>query len=166
MTHCYIKCLIALSVGIMALFYAAHNLVNWTAAEDFVAYVLSLQGHALYPKSLVPAIDSPLLIGGVLALICLGEAAAGVLSLMGCAAMWHSRHAGKRAFAAAKRYAILGAGLATGVWFLLFSAIGGAVLQMWQTESGASALAAAFQYAGLSFLSLIYLSMPDSAEPV
>ena len=161
MEHRLLKIGVTFSVALLALFYVAHNLANWSAAQGAIGYVLSQQDHAVYPNNLAPAVANPALVTAVLALICAGEAAAGLLALVGTWRLWAARKAERAAFAAAKRFAVLGAGAAVLVWFLLFAVFGGALYQMWQTEVGAGSLEGAFQYAGLSFLTLIYLSLPE-----
>ncbi len=161
MEHRYLKVGVTLSVALLALFYFAHNLANWSAAHGAIGYVLSQQDHVVYPNNLAPAIANPLFVSIVLAIVCAGEAAAGILALVGAFRLWTARKLDRAAFAAAKRFAILGSGAAVLVWFLLFAVVGGALYQMWQTEVGAGSLEGAFQYAGLSFLSLIYLSLPE-----
>ena len=160
MEHRYLKIALTLSVGLLALVYAAHNIVNWGAATDAVGYVLSRQEHQLYSVSLVPAISSPAIHALVTGIICVGEIAAGLVSLIGAWQLWTARNAEALLFAAAKRFAVIGAGLAALVWFLLFAVFGGALYQMWQTEVGAASLEGAWQFSGLAFLTLIYLSLP------
>lgn len=161
MEHRWLKILLALSVALLALFYVAHNLANWDAARQAIGYVLSHEGHAVYPANLAPAVRNPALVTLALVLICAGEAAAGLISLAGAWRLFRARRADPAGFAAAKRLAVIGAGLAVLVWFLLFAVVGGALYQMWQTEVGAGSLEGAFQYAGLAFLTLLYLSLPE-----
>ena len=161
MEHRYLKIGVTLSVALLALFYVAHNLANWGAAQQAIGYVLGQHDHAVYPNNLAPAITSAPLVMLVLVVICTGEALAGLLALAGAWQLWRARHRDAAAFAAAKRFAVLGAGTAVLVWFLLFAVLGGALYQMWQTEVGSGSLVGAFQYGGLSFLSLIYLSIPE-----
>ena len=160
MEHRYLKIALTLSVGLLALFYVLHNLVNWDAATGAVGYVLSQQGHQAYPDSVVPAITSTTVHAIVTGIICAGELTAAVLALMGALRMLGARTADPVGFAAAKRLAVIGAGLAALVWFLLFAVFGGALYQMWQTEVGAASLEGAWQFSGLSFLTLIYLTLP------
>lgn len=163
MEHRYLKILLSLCVALMALFYVLHNLVNWDAATAAIGYVMSLQDHDVYPASLAPAVTSPVLVNLTLIVICIGELAAGLLALAGTIRLWQARRADAAGFAAAKRFAVLGAGVAVLVWFGLFAGFGGAFYQMWQTEVGAGSLEGAFQYAGLSFLTLIYVSLVEPA---
>lgn len=161
MEHRYLKIALTLSVALLALFYAAHNLANWSAAQAAVGYVLGQQDHAAYPNSLVPAIGSPVAVTGALIAICLGEFTAGACALVGAYRLWSARKAAASEFAAAKRLAVIGSGLAGLVWFLLFAVLGGALFQMWQTQAGAHSLEGAFQFSGLSLLTLIYTSLPE-----
>lgn len=160
MEHRYLKIALTLSVGLLALFYVVHNIVNWDSATGAVGYVLSREGHVVYPDSLVPSITSPTVHAVITAIICIGEAAAAILSLLGAWRLWSARNADVVAFAAAKRTAVVGVGLAALVWFFLFAVFGGALYQMWQTEIGAGSLEGAWQFSGLSFLTLLYLSLP------
>jgi predicted small integral membrane protein len=162
MEHRYLKAAVTLSVALLALFYVAHNLANWSAAHQAIGYVLSHQDHVIYPNNLAPAIGNPALISAVLLAICAGEAAAGGFALVGAFRIWSARKSDAATFSAAKRFAVIGSGLAVLVWFLLFAVIGGALHQMWQTEIGSGSLVGAFQYAGLSFFSLIYLALPEA----
>lgn len=161
MEHRYLKIALTLSVALLALFYVAHNFANWDAARGAIGYVLGQADHVAYPTDLAPRIAGGPGVTIVLLVICAGEAAAGLTALAGAIRLWQARRADAAAFAAAKRLAVIGAGLAVLVWFLLFAAFGGALYQMWQTEVGAKSLEGAFQFAGLSFLTLIYLSLPE-----
>lgn len=168
MEHRYLKLALTLSVGLLALFYAVHNIVNWGAATGAVGYVLSQEGHQAYPDSIVPAITNTTIHALVTALICAAELAAAALALIGAGRLWAARNGDPVAFAAAKRFAVIGAGLAALVWFLLFAVFGGALYQMWQTQAGAASLEGAWQFSGLSFLTLIYLTVPygEAVVPV
>ena len=161
MEHRYLKIALTLSVALLALFYVAHNIANWDAARGAVGYVLGQQDHGAYPNNLAPAVSSPAFVTAVVLLICAGEAAAAAIALIGAAKLWSARNADVARFNAAKRLAVLGTGTAVLVWFLLFAVFGGALYQMWQTEAGALSLNGAWQFSGLSFLTLIYLSLPE-----
>ena len=161
LTHRYLKIALTLSVALLALFYVAHNFANWSAAQAAIGYVFGLNDHVAYPNSLAPPVTNPALIATALVVICAGELAAGVVSLIGAFQLWTARKADFAGFAAAKQMAVLGAGIAGLVWFLLFAVIGGALFQMWQTDVGASSLEGAFQFSGLALLTLIYLTQPE-----
>lgn len=166
MEHRYLKIALTLSVGLLVLFYVLHNIVNWDAATGAVGYVLSQEGHQAYPDSIAPAITSRTVHAIVTAIICACELTAAVLALIGAGRLWSARSSDAGAFAAAKRFAVLGAGMAALVWFLLFAVFGGALYQMWQTQAGAASLQGAWQFSGLSFLTLIYLTLPHGEAVV
>jgi len=159
MEHRYLKIALTLSVALLALLYVAHNIVNWSSATGAIGYVLSQQDHQAYPASLLPPIVSPAVHAIVTGIICVGEVIAGAVSLIGAWRLWSARKADIVAFAAAKRLAVIGTGIAALVWFL-FAVFGGALFQMWQTEVGAASLESAWQFSGLSFLTLLYLTLP------
>jgi predicted small integral membrane protein len=157
----YLKIGLAFAVGLLALAWCLNNLLNWGMAHGAVAYTLSQADQQGYEVHLVPPIEHPLAATLVLAAIVAGEGAAGALALLGAWRMWAARRLEAGAFAAAKRPAILGAGIAVLVWFLLFQVIGGALILMGQSEGARGALEGAFRFATYSFLTLIYLSLPE-----
>jgi predicted small integral membrane protein len=59
---------------------------------------------------------------------------------MGAFDMWKARAADADAFNASKTYACAACGVAILVWFGIFSAVGGAYFQMWQTAAGETPL--------------------------
>ena len=75
--------------------------------------------------------------------------------------MWSQRGADSVAFGIAKRFAVLGAGLAALNWFLGFLVIGGTAIMMGQAEGMEGAMRGAANMATLSLLTLIYLSMTE-----
>jgi len=60
--------------------------------------------------------------------------------------LFGARNAGSEDFQSAKTYGIAACGVGILIWFGLFSAIGGAYFQMWQTDAGAGALANASMF--------------------
>ena len=143
--------------------WAINNLINWATAQGAVAYALSQENHSGYGAHIVPPINSAIAATIGLAAIILTEATAGALALVGAWRMWSQRKAEAAAFAAAKRSAILGAGIAVLNWFLGFLVIGGTLIMMGQAEGMEGAMRGATSMATLSFLTLIYLSMPEPA---
>lgn len=158
----YIKIGLALTVGLLAGLWSINNLLNWETAQGAVSYALSQDNQSGYAAHIIPPIkSSSAAIIGLIAII-LTEAIAGSLALFGTWRMWSHRKAETVAFAAAKRFAILGAGIAVLNWFLGFLVIGGTAIMMGQAEGMEGAMRGASAMATLSFLTLIYLSM---AEP-
>lgn len=150
-----LKIALAASVALFCLMYALQNLFNLGPAFNFVQLMVGMEGHAVYPSSFGFAVTSPFVIGAMLGLIILLEILAGLLAAKGAFDLWKVRAASAEAFNAKKDYALLGAGLAVLIWFGIFSAIGGAYFQMWQTEAGSGALQGSFWYSmqnGLAWL--------------
>jgi predicted small integral membrane protein len=157
-----IKTALIVFVSLLCLLYGIQNIVNLDSAYMFVSTALGMEGHAAYPDSLGPGITSPFLIWISLAIIIFLELVAGLLAGKGAWDMWSARSATADEFNAAKNFAILGGGMALIIWFGLFSAIGGAYFQMWQTELGGASLAGAFQFAALIGIVVIFVNTPDS----
>lgn len=157
----YIKIGVALTVGLLAGLWAINNLLNWEMARGAVAYALSQESQSGYAVHIVPPIKSSFAATIGLAAIILAEATAGALALVGAWRMWLRRKAETALFAASKRLAMLGAGIAVLNWFLGFLVIGGTVIMMGQAEGMEGAMRGATSMASLSFLALIYLSMRE-----
>lgn len=166
MEHRYLKIALALTVGLQAILWFGNNIVNWDTAQGAVAYALSQEDQAGYATRLVPPINSPLVATLVLVVVVAGEGLAGVLALWGGIRLWQLRNAENEAFMLAKRYAVLGSGIAVLVWFLLFGVLGGALIQMGQAPGLKGAVEGAFRFAGYSFFTLIYLSIAEPAAKV
>jgi predicted small integral membrane protein len=157
----YIKLGLALTVGLLAGLWAINNLLNWETAQGAVAYALSQDLQSGYRVHIIPPIKSSLAATIGLLVIVLTEATAGSLALFGAWRMWSQRNAETAAFAAAKRFAILGAGIAVLNWFLGFGVMGGTALMMGQAEGMEGAMRGAAAMAMQCFLTLIYLSLPE-----
>lgn len=158
----YLKICLVSFVALFCLMYASQNLVNLSAAYNFVADTVSMGNQVVYPRSFGPALHSPALIWMLLCIIITLEIAAGLLAAKGAMDLWKTRNDDAEAFNSAKTFAISGTGLAVVIWFGLFSTIGGAYFQMWQTELGSVALQGAFQYAVLNGIVLIFVNMTDT----
>jgi predicted small integral membrane protein len=157
-----LKTSLILFAALMCLGHATNNIVNITSAFGAVGYVLGNMEHTVYPQSFLPAITSPALIWLSLAIIIGCEYAAGVLFAKGAWDMWRARLSSPGEFAAAKKFAVLGAGAALFVWFGLFQVIGGTLFQQWQTQAGWLSLEGAFIYAALPTLAVLYtVGTPD-----
>lgn len=157
----YLKIVLVAFVGLMALLYGLQNIVNIQAAFQVVGTVLSMSGHAYYPSSIGPAIESAGLVWLALALIIGAELAAGLLAMKGAWDLWTRRSASAPVYNNAKTCALLGCGMGMIVWFGFFGVLGGAYFQMWQTELGAQSLDGAFQFFVSCSVVLIFVNMPD-----
>ncbi len=156
-----LKTVLVAFVALGALLWAVQNVVNLESAYASVAYVLSNADHAAYPKSIGPAITSSALVWLALTVILVGEFATGLLAARGAWDMFSRRKASAAEFQAAKRFAALGCGMAVVVWFGIFTVIGGALFQMWQTEIGDASFTGALHYAIINAAILIFVQMPD-----
>ncbi len=157
-----LKTLLVAFVALLCLLYAAQNLVNLQAAYGFVAAVLSMSDHVAYPDHIGPAIESLALTWIVLFTIVALEILAGLLAARGALDMWKTRRGDAVRFNRSKQYALAGCGMGLVVWFGLFSVIGGAYFQMWQTELGGASLNGAFQFAVLIGIVMLFVNSPDS----
>ncbi len=156
-----LKIVLTIFVSLLGIFYATQNIVNFDTVYGFISAVASMEGANFYTNAFGPAITSPLLIYITMALIIAGEYLVGLLAAKGAMDMWKARAAKADAFNAAKKFAILGAGMALVVWFGFFTVIGGAYFQMWQTDLGSSSLEGAFQLVGSIGLVLLFINMKD-----
>lgn len=136
----YIKIAMVLSVSFFCLMYALQNIVNLDSASWFVSYTTSMEGHEKYPAHFGPAVTAPVLHSIMLWMIIALEISAGLLAAKGAIDLFKVRNASADEFNGAKNYAIAGCGVGILLWFGIFSALGGAYFQMWQTEAGAGAL--------------------------
>jgi predicted small integral membrane protein len=127
-------------VAFFCLMYAAQNLMNLQPAYGFVALMVGMDGHVAYPEHLGPSVHSPFLIWAMLWIIIALEILAGLLAAKGGLDMWKARKGSGQEFNDAKSMAVLGCGVGVVIWFGIFSAIGGAYFQMWQTEAGGPVL--------------------------
>jgi len=157
----FIKLGLALTVGLLAGLWSINNLLNWETARGAVAYALSQDLQSGYRVHIVPPIKSSSAATIGLLAIVMTEATAGLLALFGAWCMWSQRSAETVAFAAAKRFAILGTGLGALNWFLGFGVIGGTAVMMGQAEGMEGAMRGAAAMAMQCFLTLIYLSLPE-----
>ncbi len=157
----YLKILLVFFVGLQGFSYFAGNIINWEEAKGFVAYVLSLEAHDVYPHDLVPAITSPALVTATLIVIVTGEFLVGAVSMLGALKMLAA--AGKPAdqFNASKSVAILGCGIGVLVWFGLFTVVGVGLFGMWQTALGDGSMDGAFVYFMSSGLVMVFVNMKD-----
>ena len=131
---------------LLVLSYAVQNVANLTGGMyASFAYVLGQSDHLAYPQSVVPAVTQPALVWAALLLVLSLEFLCAALTGLGAWGMWKNRNGTPSEFAAAKKTALNGLGVAVVVWFLLFGTLGGAVFQMWQTQIGAGSFNGAFQ---------------------
>lgn len=153
---------LAFFIALFCLFYATQNIYNLQSAHWFVATMLGMEGQELYASHFGPAVTSPALAWLALWIIIALEYTAGFMALKGGWDMWIARRESAADFHARKYYVMAAAGVALFVWFGLFSAVGGAYLQMWQTEAGEGALKGSFWYLASIGIVALFINQPDS----
>ena len=157
-----LKAIFTALLGLMALLYVTHNIMNLATAYGAVEAVTSLENNAVFTVNLLPPLTGGL--SQVLAwIIFLFEILTALTLFVGATSLWRHRRSDPAEYASALRKAKLGAGLAVFVWFGLFGVMGGAGYQMWQHEVGSGSLSDAFKFSVWGFLLLIYLGQPEKA---
>ena len=152
-----LKILLVLFIGLHALIYALQNLANLDQAHAALGYVLSNEGHEVYPNSMFFAVTSPLIHWAALWLVIFGELAIGYFGTKGAWDMFAARKDSAEQFHAAKSNGVVAAALALLVWFGFFMTFGAAFFQMWQTELGAGSMEGSFMYAMASAITMMFV---------
>jgi predicted small integral membrane protein len=156
-----VKTMMVASTALFALLVAYDNLVDYGSNYEFVRHVLSMD--TTFPDNVLKgrAIASPALWSVAYWMIILAEAATGLVLAM-CALRLATTLRGSAAeFNAAKRYAILGAGLGFLLWFTGFMVVGGEWLGSWQSKLW-NGQEAAFRFYVTLLLVIIFVNQPDN----
>ncbi len=157
-----LKIVFIVFISLLCLFYAAQNVANLDACYQAFAYVMGAEDHQVYPDSIFPAIQSPVVIWLVLVLVVTFEFAAGLFTAKGAWDLWGARKARAEDFNDAKTYALVGCGMGIVIWLGFFAVFGGALFQMWQTEIGAGSMDDAFQFFVACALIFLIVSRADN----
>ncbi|PWE18013.1 hypothetical protein DDZ18_05425 [Marinicauda salina] len=156
----YLKILLILLVALWGLIGAFGNLAKPDVAYDAVAEVAAME--ALPAGERPPwATQSPTVIWLGATLIVAGKIAAFVFCGGGAIAMLRAVNADSAGFQRAKRWALLGCGLAVASLFGGFTVIGETLFLMFLDEGTAQAGAAAFRYGGFIALIMIFTALED-----
>ncbi len=130
-----VKTAMVASAALFALLVTINNLVDYGSNYEFVRHTLSMDttfpGNALRGR----AITSPALWALAYWLIILAEAVTGLVLAMAAVRLATTVRGSSAEFNAAKRYAILGAGLGFLLWFTGFTVVGGEWFAMWQSKT-------------------------------
>ena len=157
-----LKIIFVAFISLLCLFYAAQNVVNLDACYQAFAYVMGAVDHQIYPDSIAPVVQSPVVIWLVLVLVVSLEFAAGLLAAKGAWDLWRTRKASAADFNGAKTYALVGCGMGIVVWLGFFAVFGGSLFQMWQTELGGASMDDAFQFFVACALIFLVVNSADS----
>lgn len=135
MTARLAKILLSLTLAAFALVVAYDNLVDYGSNFAFVRHVLSMD--TTFPDNalLDRAITQPWIWHAGYLLIIAGEAATGLLLLIGSLVLWRARGQSAAAFQAAKSWVVAGCALGFVVWFFGFMVVGGEWFGMWQSKA-------------------------------
>lgn len=163
MTDRILKSLFSLVLGAMALLYAAHNIANWGAAEQFFAYSTGRVGHEVYPVDLLPVPSGPMILVAMLVVFAL-EIAAGLLLVWGSLALWRARLGDAADFERAKLYSKIGIGCAVLNWWGLFQAVAVAGFQLWQAPLGEGPFYGSFFFGAMNMMLLIYIAQREATS--
>ncbi len=155
-----VKTVMVASLAVFALLVAYDNLVDYGSNHEFVRHTLSMD--TTFPDNALKhrAITSPLLWTAAYWLIIAAEALTGLLLAFGALRLAFALQARGRDFNAAKKFAVLGAGVGFLLWFLGFMVVGGEWLAMWQSKDW-NGQEAAFRFYATLLLVLIFLNQPD-----
>ena len=155
-----VKIGLIVTVVLWGLFGALGNILNWDETLGSVAAVSSMGTFEGGAESW-QATSSPLVIWLGALFIMLSKLSAGILCAVGAGRMWQSRNAGAVDFAAAKRIALAGCGIAVIMLFGGFIVIAESWFELWRSEALGAVLTAAVRYASMIALIAIFVAMPD-----
>jgi predicted small integral membrane protein len=134
MTARLAKVLLSLTLAAFALVVAYDNLIDYGSNFAFVRHVLSMD--TTFPDNalLDRAIAQPWMWHAGYLLIIAGEAATGLLLLVGSLVLWRARRQSAASFQTAKSWVVAGCALGFVVWFFGFMVVGGEWFAMWQSK--------------------------------
>jgi predicted small integral membrane protein len=154
-----IKILLVAGMALFLTLAAFGNITMPDVGFGAIKTAVGMQGTFRHPHAMWRAVESPVLIWLMLGVIVLFEIVAGVLCWMGAARMWAGR-ASSEAFAAGKRTARLGLGVAACLYFIGFLVIADEFFLMWQ-NSQINVLGDAFRQFASAALIALWLSADD-----
>ncbi|HEY5210780.1 MAG TPA: DUF2165 domain-containing protein [Stellaceae bacterium] len=129
-----VKAMMSACLAVFALLVAFDNLADYGANFAFVRHVLSMD--TVFPDNALRyrAILSPAVWHAAYALIILAEGLTGIAFAIGAVQLLRRLRAPAPLFQRAKRFVVIGAGLAFLLWFLGFMVVGGEWFAMWQSK--------------------------------
>jgi predicted small integral membrane protein len=155
-----VKTVMVASTALFALLVTFNNLVDYNSNYQFVRHTLSMDttfpGNALMGR----AITAPTLWTLGYWLIILTEAAVGITLAIGAVRLAANLRKSAASFNAAKKFAIIGAGLGFLLWFTGFMVVGGEWFVMWQSKEWNGQMAA-FRFYMTLLAVVIFLNQPD-----
>jgi predicted small integral membrane protein len=155
-----VKTVMVASTALFALLVAYDNLVDYGSNYSFVRHVLSMD--TTFPDNALKgrAITSPTLWSLAYWLIIAAEALTGLVLAMATVRLATTLRGSAAEFNAAKRYAILGAGLGFLLWFTGFMVVGAEWFTGWQSKAW-NGQEAAFRFYVTLLLVVIFVNQHD-----
>ncbi len=158
-----LKILFAAIVAYWGLIGVFGNLASLGVAYEYVEMVTSMSGVFEEGRPAPPwRTSSPVIVWAGVMLIVLGKLGAFAFCTTGAVKMIKTRDADQAAFADAKKWAVVGCGLAVAMLFGGFTVIGETMYLMWVNPDGEHAAAGAWRYGGFIALIMIFIAQ---AEP-
>ena len=155
-----IKVFMCLGLAAFALLVTFNNVTDYGANFAFVQHVLAMDttfpGNALMYR----AITIETVWHAAYWLIIAGEAATGIMLLLGAWALWQARYASGGLFDRAKSRVLSGCGIGFMVWFFGFMVIGAEWFVMWQSQTW-NGQQPAFRFYMAILGVMIFVNQPD-----
>ncbi|OFW97617.1 MAG: hypothetical protein A3D94_07570 [Alphaproteobacteria bacterium RIFCSPHIGHO2_12_FULL_66_14] len=155
-----VKMTMVASTALFALLVTLNNLADYDSNYQFVRHTLSMDttfpGNALMGR----AITAPALWTVGYWAIILAEAVVGLTLAFAAVQLAANLRSNAGRFNAAKKYAIVGAGLGFLLWFTGFMVVGGEWFLMWQSKTW-DGQEAAFRFYMTLLAVVIFLNQPD-----
>lgn len=155
-----VKIALIITVVLWGFFGALGNILHWDETRGAVAAVTSMVSFEGGAESW-QATSNPVVIWLGALFIMLSKLSAGILCALGAGRMWYSRNGSATDFAAAKRIALAGCGIAVIMLFGGFIVIAESWFELWRTESMSAVLTAAVRYASMIALIGIFVATND-----
>ncbi|MEM1438361.1 MAG: DUF2165 family protein [Pseudomonadota bacterium] len=156
-----LKAALIAAVAVWAAVSLLNNVLNWSATLDAVRATTSMATFDAGPGSW-QATSNPIVIWLGALFIAGGKLVSAVLCAAGAVGMWRARAAQDARYAASRRTALVGCGVALFMLFLGFIVIAEVWFGLWQSESlREPVLESAMRYAASIALIALFVAVPD-----
>lgn len=155
------KVLLVGALGLMFFLVAINNITDYNANFKFVRNIMSMTSILSDNPNTWRAMPFPILHHLLYWLVILWESLAAVLCLWGTHRSLGFINAPAKVFNRSKGLAVLGLLVGTLLWLVPFIIMGGEWFLMWQSQVW-NVSGSAFRFFTISFLALIFLTLPDS----
>ncbi|MFN4145111.1 MAG: DUF2165 family protein [Runella sp.] len=133
-----LKIALTASIAVYLFLVIFNNLFDYSSNYQYISHIASMSEVPASNAHSWRSIQSPVVHHFLYIVIILWEITVFGLVVFGAYQMLKQYRALAAAFQNAKKYALLGLGLGTMLWFLVFVAIGGEWFLMWQSKSWSS----------------------------